>query len=118
MGGSCSTETTMPQQVAPIEDKSLDLARDFVERVLAIVVRIKRDEESYDTVQALSFDEMYATVKRMLTAREEFRKLGKPIEVVLRYHYTRHEHVASIRQRGLLNREERAAHNVNVVKEN
>jgi hypothetical protein len=119
MGGSCSTEITVPRQDAPIEDKSPDLARDFVDRVLAMVERIKRERpQPWNTVQALSFDEMYATAKRMLAAREEFRKLGKPIRIVLRHHYTRREHVASIRKHGLLNRAERAARGVKIVKYN
>jgi hypothetical protein len=72
-----------------------------------MVERIQRDHpQPSDTVQALSFDEMYATAKRMFTAREEFRRPGKPIQVQLRYHYTPQEHVASIRKHGLLNNAE------------
>jgi hypothetical protein len=60
------------------------LARDFVERVLAMVERVKRDKKSRDTVvQALSFDELYATAnKRMLTllARKSFvRSWASPL---------------------------------------
>jgi hypothetical protein len=105
----------MPQT----KGKSHDLARDFVKRVLAMVLRIKRDDpRSCDTIQVLSFDEMYATARSMLAVREEFRKLGKPIQIVLRYHYTRREYVASIRKHGLLNHEERSFHHVDGVEFN
>jgi fatty-acid desaturase len=66
------------QDAVPMEtgNNSPDLARDFVERVLAMVERVKRDKKSRDTVQALSsFDELYATAnKRMLSvlARQSF----------------------------------------------
>jgi hypothetical protein len=98
----------------PVEDA----ARSFVERVLAMVLQIKKeDPKSCDTVQVLPFDDLYGLALRMFTARKEFRELGKPTDVVLSYHYTDEANMASIRTNGLMNREERAAHDLKPVEE-
>jgi hypothetical protein len=94
-------------------------ARSFVECVFAMVLKMKKDDpKSYDTVHALPFGDLYGIAMRMLIAREEFRGLGKPIDVVLRYHYTREENMASIHRNGLMNKQERAAHYIEVVQDN
>jgi hypothetical protein len=95
-----------------------DAAWTFVEQVLAMVVQMrKEDSNSHIKVQALSFGEMYILAFRMFTARKEFHELGKPTDIVLSYHYTDEENLASIRKHGLMTREERAAHNVQALTE-
>jgi hypothetical protein len=90
-----------------------DEARSFVERVLAMVLQIKHDDPKVcDTVQALPFDDLHRLVLRMLTTRKEFCGLNKPTNIILSYHYTDEANMASIRQNGLMNHEERAARNV------
>jgi hypothetical protein len=57
----------------PVEDA----ARSFVERVLAMVLHMKKDDpKSCDTVQVLPFDDLYGLALRLFTARKEFRELG------------------------------------------
>jgi hypothetical protein len=47
-----------------------DAARSFVERVLAMVLQMKKDDpKACDTVQALPFNDLYRLALRMLTKR-------------------------------------------------
>jgi hypothetical protein len=45
-------------------------------------------------------------------SRKEFGGLNKPTNIILSYHYTDGANMASIRKNGLMNHEERAAHNI------
>jgi hypothetical protein len=95
-----------------------DAAWTFVEQVLAMVLQMKKeDSNSRVKVQALSVGEMYGLAVRMFTARKEFHGQGKPADLVLSYHYTHEANMASIRKHGLMNKEERAAHDVQVFRE-
>jgi hypothetical protein len=95
-----------------------DAAWTFVEQVLAMVLQTKKeDSNSHVKVRALSFGEMYGLAVRMFTARKEFHGQGKPADLVLSYHYTYEANMASIRKHGLVNKEERAAHDVQVFRE-
>jgi hypothetical protein len=104
------------RSASSVERLPSQMARSFVEQVLAMVRKMKKDDPiSYDTIEALPFDEMYCLVLRMLTTRKEFHGLGKP---VLSYHYTDEANMASIHENGLMNHEERTAHDVKSAKNN
>jgi hypothetical protein len=95
-----------------------DAARSFVERVMAMVLQMKKDDpKACDTVQALPLDDLHRLALRMFTTREEFRGQWKPTKIILSYHYTDEANMASIRKNGLMNHEERAADKVTSVKE-
>jgi hypothetical protein len=115
MGGFTSTPLSL--QDARIDREADATARCLVWRIQAMVARIKKDDpQAYDTVQALSFNEVQCIAKRMLIAREEFRVLDKPTKVTLGYHYTEKANMASIRKHGLMNQQERASKKVMAVK--
>jgi hypothetical protein len=95
-----------------------DAARSFVERVLAMVLQMKKDDpKACDTVQALPCEDLHRLAVRMLTTREEFFGRRKSTKIILSYHYTDEANMASIRKNGLMNHEERAVDKVTSVKE-
>jgi hypothetical protein len=102
-----------------IERLPSQMARLFVEKVLAMVRKMKKDDAIlYDTIEALPFDEMYGLALRMFTTRKEFHELGKPTDIVLCCHCTDEANMASIRENGLMNHKERTAHDVKSAQDN
>jgi hypothetical protein len=91
----------------------------FVEKVLAMVERLSReDPATASIVQSVAVDDMVFTAERVLATQEEFREAGKPTVVDLGYHYTRQENLGSIRTNGLMNMEERGVSGINPIQNN
>jgi hypothetical protein len=107
------------RSASSVERLPSQMARSLVEQVLAMVRKMKKDDPiSYDTIEALPFDEMYCLALRMLTTRKEFHGLGKPVDIVFSYHYTDEANMASVRENGLMNHKERTANDVKSAKNN
>lgn len=96
-----------------IDESITEKAFHFVEELLQVVQTVQAGfpHSIASHTAAVAKDDLFCLTRRLLQTQHEFALAGKPCNVNVGFHFTRHQNMAKIRENGLLARRDCTAQN-------